>query len=1095
MKQLFSSFCSVLAALLVVVSANAQITTATLNGAVTDENGEPLIGASVVAVHTPSGSKYYAATNEMGRYAIQGMRPGGPYEITFSLIGSQTVQYKDQTLELGEANSINAKMALASEQLDEVLVVASTSKFATEKTGAAMNINSQKINTVPTVNRSISDIARMSPYASGMSFAGGDGRSTNFTIDGANFNNNFGLSDKLPGGGNPISMDALEEVQVVIAPFDVRQTNFIGGGINAITKSGTNTLKVTAYTYYNDQNLRGNRVNGVDLGARADASKKVFGFTIGGPIIKNKLFFFVSYETEKNPGQVITYRARQDGESAGGNVSRTLASDMQAVQQYVLQRYGYETGSYTNFNGDESNKKFLARIDWNIADGHRLSVRYNDTKNVAWNAPNGNSSDTGQRLNETYRVGPQSMSFANTMWSQDNKVRTLSIDLNNRFSDKVSNQFLFTSSKISDVRGSNSSPFPMIDIMYENKLEPYMSLGYELFTWNNGVKNNIYTFKDDVTILLGKHKLTAGLSLERQIANNAYMRNGTMYYRYASLDDFLTGATPESFAITYGWNGNTSPAAQVGFKQYAFYVQDEWTASEKFKLTYGIRFDTINFDEDDIKTNNAIYEYTFRNGQKIDTGLWPKTNLQVSPRVGFVWDIKGDRSMKLRGGTGLFQGRLPLVYFTNMPTNSNMLQNSVQFKTVYENGVPTGKYDSRLDQFAGGNIQTTVNEETIKALGLPTELSDEKHVAGSTMSGVDRNFKMPQVWKTSLAFDYQFPVSFPFTGTAEFMYQKTVYGVVVDNINITDDTENWERFRGADNRLKYPSNKGAIYSGKNAPVLTNTHDGWGMTANVTFNLSPARNLDLMAAYTYTRQQEVSGLPGSDPLSTWQGMITVNGCNFGTAQNSKYVTPHKVIASLNYTIPFKFQGLTDEMQFGLFYSGYSPYGNSYCYSNDMNGDGVDNDLMYIPKNESEIHFTNPAEAELFWDYVNQDSYLKSHKGKYAEAYAARSPFVHRFDFRWAQNFKFNIGETSHTIQLSVDIMNVGNMINSSWGVNQSATEASNSTRILKYDGVDENNVPYFSLNKTASKEYISQSYDYYYDLSQCWKMQFGIRYIF
>ena len=1098
MKQLFSSFCSILAALLVVVSANAQITTSSMNGVVTDENGEALIGASVVAVHTPSGSKYYAATNAEGRYAIQGMRPGGPYEVTISLIGSQTVQYPDITLELGEANTVNAKLALATEELAEVLVVASTSKFATEKTGAAMNINSKKINSVPTVNRSISDIARLSPYASGMSFAGGDGRSTNFTIDGANFNNNFGLSDALPGGGNPISMDALEEVQVVIAPFDVRQTNFIGGGINAITKSGTNDLKVSAYTYYQDQNLRGNRVNGQDQGARADASKKVWGFSIGGPIIKNKLFFFANYEKTLNPGQVIKYRARQDGETPGGNVSRTLASDMQNVQDYVLKKYGYETGSYTNFAGDESNKKFLARIDWNIATGHKLSVRYNDTKNVAWNAPNGNSSDTGYRLNGTYRVGSQSMAFANNMYSMENKVRTWSVDLNDRFSDKVSNQFLFTYSKIDDVRGTNSSAFPHVDIMYQDedgnyKMEPYMSLGYELFTWNNGVHNKIFTFKDDVTILLGNHKITAGLSLERQLANNAYMRNGAMYYRYRSLDEFLNAAMPESFAITYGWNGNKSPNAQVAFKQYAFYVQDEWNINSKLKLTYGVRFDDLVFDDDDIATNNAILAYSFRNGEKIDTGLWPKNRIQISPRIGFVWDIKGDKSMKLRGGTGFFQGRLPLVYFTNMSTNSGMVQNSVQFKTTYNNGVPTGAYDQRLENFIGG-MMTNI-DDAIEKLGLPTEITEDKHVAGATMSGVDRNFKMPQVWKTSVAFDYQLPTSFPFSATAELMYQKTIYGVKVDNINISDDTSSWQRFRGADNRLIYPAGNGAINSGKNAPVLTNTSKGWGYTANITLNMTPAKNLDIMAAYTHTESKEVSGLPGSDPLSTWQGMITVDGPNFGTAQRSQYVVPDKVIASLNYTIPFKFEGLTDEMQFNLFYTGYSPYGNSYCYTNDMNGDGINNDLMYIPKDETEINFVSQADADAFWKYVDQDKYLKNHKGEYAEAYAARAPWVHRFDLQWLQNFRFNIGQTTHTIQLSVNVMNIGNMLNSSWGIAKTGSVCSNSTRILKYEGKDENNVPKFSMWKDSNGNYPTQSYDYNYNYDQCWKLQFGVRYIF
>ena len=676
-------------------------------------------------------------------------------------------------------------------------------------------------------------------------------------------------------------MDAIDEIQVVIAPFDVRQTTFIGGGINAITKSGTNTFKGTAYTYYRNQDMRGNKINGKELDERAKESNTVYGFTFGGPIIKNKLFFFTNFEMEKTPGQVINYRANKGGETAEGNVSRTLASDMQKVQDFMMQKYGYDTGSYTDFPGDQSNMKLLARIDWNISDNHRLNLRYNYTKNTAWNAPNGNSSDTGYRLNGTYRVGNQSMAFANNMYSMDNKVQSISADLNSRFTDNLSNQLLVTFSKIDDVRGSKSAPFPHIDIMAgkdgsgKQIMEPYMSLGYELFTWNNGVHNNILTIKDDITWLKGKHKVLAGVSYEYQFADNAYMRNGTMYYRYNSLDDFLNSRTPESFAITYGWNGEPNPNARVTFNQIGLYVQDEWSISNKFKLTYGVRFDELLFDNSDIATNKAIYDLTFRDGEKIDTGLWPKANLQISPRIGFIWDVKGDKSLKVRGGTGLFAGRLPLVFFTNMPTNAGLVQNSVQFRTSYKNGVPTG-YDKRLDTFNGG-MMTNV-QDAIKALGLQAELNESNHVAGSKISGVDPNFKMPQIWKSSIALDWQLPVSFPLTLTGEFMFNKVVSGVTIDNINI-DNTMSWKHFRGADNRLIYPSNF-ALNKGKNAVVLTNTNKGYGYTANITLNAQPVRNLDIMVAYTMTESKEVSGLPGSDPVSTWQGLITIDGPNFG-----------------------------------------------------------------------------------------------------------------------------------------------------------------------------------------------------------------------
>ena len=1094
MNQLIKKLLPLVALLFFSFSASAQITTSSINGQILSDSGEKLVGATVIAVHVPSGTNYYAVANIDGRYAIQGMRPGGPYEIRVHLLGYQTSLFQDIVLQLGVTFTQDAVLTISTEELEEVVVVASPgSKFSNEKTGAATNISSSQISRMPTINRSISDIARISPYANGMSFAGGDGRSTNFTVDGANFNNNFGLSPNLPGGGNPISMDAIDEIQVVIAPFDVRQTNFIGGGINAITKSGTNTFKGTAYTYYRNQDMRGNKINGKELDERAKESNTVYGFTFGGPIIKNKLFFFTNFEMEKTPGQVINYRANKGGETAEGNVSRTLASDMQKVQDFMMQKYGYDTGSYTDFPGDQSNMKLLARIDWNISDNHRLNLRYNYTKNTAWNAPNGNSSDTGYRLNGTYRVGNQSMAFANNMYSMDNKVQSISADLNSRFTDNLSNQLLVTFSKIDDVRGSKSAPFPHIDIMAgkdgsgKQIMEPYMSLGYELFTWNNGVHNNILTIKDDITWLKGKHKVLAGISYEYQFADNAYMRNGTMYYRYNSLDDFLNSRTPESFAITYGWNGEPNPNARVTFNQIGFYVQDEWSINNKFKLTYGVRFDELLFDNSDIATNKAIYDLTFRDGEKIDTGLWPKANLQISPRIGFIWDVKGDKSLKVRGGTGLFAGRLPLVFFTNMPTNAGLVQNSVQFRTSYKNGVPTG-YDKRLDVFNGG-MMTNV-QDAIKALGLQAELNESNHVAGSKISGVDPNFKMPQIWKSSIALDWQLPVSFPLTLTGEFMFNKVVSGVTIDNINI-ENTMNWKRFRGADNRLIYPSNF-ALNKGKNAVVLTNTNKGYGYTANITLNAQPVRNLDIMVAYTMTESKEVSGLPGSDPVSTWQGLITIDGPNFGTVQRSQYVVPHRLIASVNYFLPFKIFG-GKGLHLNLFYSGSSGSGYSYVYSNDMNGDGINRDLMYIPKNDSEINFKTDADRAAFWKFVEQDKYLSAHKGEYAEAYAARSPWVHRFDLRIAEDFAFNIGNTRHNFQLVFDFMNIGNLLNSKWGVYRT-NAISNNSAILKYEGQNAKKQPVFSMYQKDGN-YLTQSYDYNYHYGQCWKFQIGIRYLF
>ena len=1109
-KQLHSLFLIALFSLLCVAPALAQVTTASMSGEVSS-NGEPVIGATIMAVHTPSGTNYGTITNLDGRFDLQGMRTGGPYEITVSYIGYQTAIFKEVTLQLGETYNLNVDLKESSEELDEVVVTAERTRFMTEKTGAALNISNEKMNSIPTINRSIEDLARISPYANGMSFAGGDGRSTNFTVDGANFNNNFGLNDGLPGGGNPISMDAIEEVQVVIAPFDVRQTNFIGGGINAITKSGTNTFKGSAYTYHYNDNMRGNRVDGESMNVPAENDKHIYGATFGGPIIKDKLFFFANVEYQKVPSTVVNWRASENGVADPDNyISRTTLADMQRVSEFVRDRYGYDTGSYTNFPADETNLKLLGRIDWNINNDHKLAVRYNYTKNTAWNQTNGNSSDTGYRLNGMNRFSQYSMAFANSLYSQDNKVNSVSADLNSRFSDKISNQLLFTYSNIQDIRGTNSSPFPFIDIMagYDDvtgvqTLQPYMSLGYELFTYNNAVNNKIFTVTDNFTSYLGNHKLTAGFSYEHQLANNSYMRNGTGYYRYHSIDDFLNGAAPETFALTYGYNGETNPAAQVRFSQIGLYVQDEWNIVQNFKLTAGIRFDEILFNDDDVMRNNAIYELDF-GGKHIDTGKWPGAKLQVSPRVGFVWDVLKDNTLKVRGGTGLFAGRLPLVYFTNMPTNSGMVQNAVSIVTKYNDDGTIASRDPRLDLLKGGMI-TDVNQ-MIETLGLPTTISPEEGQRPSAVAGIDPDFKMPQVWKSSIAVDYQFPTTFPLSITGEFMYTKNVNAVNMVNYNIKDADDSWERFSGADNRLIYPTHQVTGADGKvttvrdyqyyqdltSACVLTNTHKGHGYTFNVTVNASPIRNLDLMASYTRTESKEITGLPGNNANSTWQGLYTIDGPNFATVQRSQYVIPDRLIASVNYTAEHAKPGF--DTHFNLFYTGYSPYGNSFLYTNDMNGDGIGNDLMYIPKDDSEINFTNEADRTAFWAFVEQDSYLKNHKGEYAEAYAARAPWVHRFDLSIVQDFSIKVGKTTNKLQLSLDFMNIGNLFNSKWGVRKTMAN-SNNGRILKYEGRDANNVPTFSMYRDGNGVAPTETYSYNHDYNECWSFQVGVRYIF
>ena len=1124
MRNAFKSFLLACIAMFAGVVAYAQVTTSALSGRVVDQNGEPVIGAAVLAQHEPSGTVYGAVTNADGRYTIQGMRTGGPYKVDFSCLGYQDASYTGITLQLAETYSLNAQIGESSEFLEGTVIIAdASSKFAAqERTGAVTNINSGQIEAVPTVNRSISDVTRLSPYGgSGMSFAGSDGRLANFTVDGANFNNNFGLSSNLPGGGNPISIDAIEELQVVISPYDVRQTNFIGGGVNAITKSGTNTFKGTAYIYHKNENMQGDAVDGEQItGARDKNRSTTYGFTFGGPIVKNKLFFFVNAEYSKVPSIVNRYRGSEitGGVAGQANIgvgsdkdylSRASTFDLQQVKDHVMSKYGYDTGSYTDFPANESNAKILARLDWNISQKHHLALRYNYTLNNVWNNPNATSMDAGTRMSGA-RVSQYSMSFANSMYSMQNLVSTWSLDLNSRLTDNLSNQFLATFSKLDDVRGTNSSEFPFIDILENDN--NYIALGYELFTWNNAVHNTVANVKDDITYYAGNHKITGGINFEYQLADNQYMRNGTGYYRYSSLADFLSGAAPEIVNLTYGYEKNGAvefaPAARVQFYKAGLYVQDEWNVSDNFKLTYGTRLDGLFFDNSDLITNNAIKELAFypkSYGYKethIDTGRWPSSKLTISPRVGFTWDVFGNRSLKVRGGTGLFSGRLPLVFFTNMPTNGGLVQYQAQI-----NAANAKNNGFSMDEFAGGLVTDAEGHATVDALrnkiislGYPTTVSSKDGSVPSAVNGVDPKFKMPQVWKTSLAFDYNIPASFPFSVTVEGVFNKTINAVSIADWSM-QNVGGFARFNGADNRPLYPSQyRTTAYTNPNtgkvsypkAFVLENTDKGYGWSANVTVNMQPIESLSLMAAYTHTVNKEITGMPGSAAESAFTYVPTSEGPNYIPLHNSQYVTPDRVVASATHHDK-------SGNHYTIIYEGWrGGYNYSYMTTNDMNNDGYAYDAIYIPTDaevtSGEFRFVSQDDQARFMDFVKKDAYLSKHQGQYAEAYSVYSPWVHRVDISYKHDFTVKIGQTRNTLQLSLDLKNVMNLFNSSWGVSKYLNPAIGSeARILKYEGVDAEGYATFSTPESISGN--TQTFVPYHSLGQCWYASIGIKYLF
>ena len=1088
------------------VVAFAQVTTSSLAGSVVDQNGEPVIGAAVLALHEPSGTVYGAVTNADGRYTIQGMRTGGPYKVDFSCLGYQDATYTGVTLQLAETYSLDAKIAESSEFLEATVIIAdAASKFSLEKTGSATNINNKQITAIPTVSRSITDVTRLSPYGgNGLTFAGADPRTANVTVDGANFNNNFGLSGGMVGGGSPISIDAIEELQVVISPYDVRQTNFIGGGINAITKSGTNTFKGTAYVYHKNENMRGDTVDGEQItsGARDKDRTTTYGFTLGGPIVKNKLFFFVNAEKSVIPTVVTRWRGSEDGkEDADNFISRTTNADLKRVSEFVKNKYGYDTGSWTNFPANEDNTKILARLDWNITQKHHLALRYNYTLANSWNTPNATSMDGGSRM-KSARMSKNSMSFVNSMYANKNQVSTFAIDLNSRLSDKLSNQFLATYSRVDNpIRSSNSEEFPFIDILDGDLNEDgkgtdnYMALGYELFTWTNAVTENNVNIKDDLTYYMGSHKIMAGFNYEFQSAENHYMREGTGYYRYNSLTEFLNGGIPEVVTLTYGYDGDTAPAAKVRYSKAGIYAQDEWNATDRFKLTYGLRVDGLFFNNNDLITNKAILDLSYYpknhdyTEQHIDTGKWPSSKIIFSPRVGFNWDVLGNKSLKVRGGTGLFQGRLPLVFFTNMPTNGGMVQYRAEI-----NEANAKKKGFSMDEFAGGLVTDQDGKATVAALlnklhglGYPSTISPEDGTVPSSISAVDPKFKLPQVWKTSLAVDYSFPTSFPLSIEVEGIFNKTINAVSVSDWSMPN-VGGFARFNGIDNRPIYPN---GYRTNTKAFVLENTGKGYGWSSSVTLNARPVEGLSIMAAYTHTVSKEVTSMPGSDAESAFTYVPTAEGPNYIPLHNSTNVTPDRVIVSATHDDK-------SGNHFSLIYESWKGGANySYMLSNDMNNDGYNYDALYIPTDaqvaNKEFRFVSQDDADRFMDYVHKDSYLSKHQGMYAEPYSVYSPWVHRVDFSYKHDFTVKIGKTTNTLQLSLDVKNILNLFNSRWGVAKYMNPEITDSRILKYEGVDEQGYATFSTPSYISGN--TQTWTYSHAIGQCWYASIGIKYLF
>lgn len=1059
-----------------------QVTTANMSGVVRDATGNPIPGATIIAIHTSSGSQYGATTNEDGRYLIPGMRIGGPYEVTVQAVGNADRKENIGSLTLGETKSYNVDLSETSTELNEVVISGKKDPLMNaDRTGASTNIGNEQIRALPTLNRNLSDYTRLTPQSGGgssSSFGGRNDRFNNFTVDGSAFNNAFGLSNSVGGqaNANPIGLDAIEEVQINLAPYDVRQAQFTGAGINAVTKAGTNEFKGSIYYFFRNQDMVGTRLAGVDL-VQNDFNQRQYGFRVGGPIIKNKLFFFVNAESNRRTEPGTTFIARRPGLS-GENVANVDASDLDGLKNFLVSRYNFNPGAYEGYSALTYANNITARIDYNINNNHKLNVRYNFLQSYRDISPS-NSGVQGSRS-----PSRTSLPFSGSWYRINNNMNSVVAELNSRFGSKITNSFTIGYTAMRDFRESTSGNFPTVDIENGNN-QNVTTFGYEPFSPNNKLNTNIFQISNNLTYFKGKHTITAGFAFEFYQTENGFMPSFFGRYRFNTLQDFYDSANSgisnaTQYELRYSVQpGNPVPLVKLKAAILGFYAQDEYQVNDYLKLTGGLRVDLPTYDNSVLPRNEVVENMTFRDGEKIDVSKFAKTTPLFSPRIGFNWDALRNQTLQVRGGTGIFTGRVPFVWISNQASN-----NGVIFATELANN-PTNR-----------PFTNSVTPSWIPANPTaPTSFN---------IAATDPNFKIPQVWRTNIAVDYKMENRWTFT--FETIYTKDLNAVYYQNANLPNASGN---ATGADNRPRYSINRinnQIVSAGDGAIMLRNNQEGYQLSITTQVQKTFANGFFSMLAYNYGNARDLNSLAGASIAGSAYRDNPISGDpNSPVLSYSTFMLQHRIIGSIGYE---KEYGKRFKTSIAAFWEGRQGDRYSYNYGGDMNGDGFTNDLMFIPANKSDVILvpaggataTAPADnrtPDMLWNqldaYIAQDPYLSANRGKYAARNGLVAPWYNRMDIRIMQDFYIMAGGKKNTLQLSLDIFNVLNVLNSNWGVERIPVR----TQLLSFQGYDPEGRPRFSFpyQDVVRQQPMSSTFQNSTGLGSRWQMQFGIRYIF
>jgi hypothetical protein len=1109
-KNLICSVLGILLTAIFSISVTAQVTTSEMVGRVTDAQGTPLEGVVIEAVHQPSGTDYTVVTNSSGRFTIPGLRVGGPYTVKVTQAGFKEQIVENIQLSLGTAATVNFTLSTAiSETVD--IEAGDNEIFSESRTGAATSISTPLVESLPTISRRLGDFTRLTPQAGGGgTFAGQDNRLNNITIDGSYFNNSFGLAGQ-PGertGVSPISLDAVEAIQVNVSPYDVRQGNFVGAGVNTVTRSGTNTYSGSVYYLFRKPSLVGKEA-GANAFNPGEFDYKNYGFRIGGPLPffnfgeggptfisgKNKLFFFFSYENEELTEPGTTFTARTASQTASGNVTRVLGSDLDALSSYLARNFNYVTGPYQDYSHQTPAKKYLFRTDYNINSTNRLSLRYiqlDSSTDVLLS----NSSSLGFG---TRRTNLNGLNFQNSNYKILENIRSFVGEWNAAFGSQASNNLIIGYTKQDESRDSLGTFFPMVDILEAGSV--YTTFGFEPFTPNNELRYNSFQIQDNLTFYRGSHTISTGVSLERYESENVFFPGSQSAYVYNSLADFYADAN--SFLANP--NRTTSPVTLRRFQVrwsnipglekpiqplevlYAgFYGQDTWKVRENLSLTYGLRTDVPFFAETGF-ANSQVSGLTFRdeNGAAVQyqTDKLPDSNLLWSPRVGFNWNpFTSSNRIQVRGGTGIFTARPAYVWISNQVGNNGVLTGFEQLDNTL-----VRPFNPNPDRY-----KPTV------VTGAPASSYE--------LALTEPSFRFPQIWRSSVATDVKLPLGL--VGGAEFLYSRDVNGVYYINANQTNPNT---AFTGVDNRPRWTTSNRINSFVTSAVVLKNQNIG--RTWNLAFSLEKpySNGLWFKAAYSYGESKNTVD-PGSIAFGSWNNnQHSGNPNNPGLGFSSASVG-HRVFGTASYRKEyFKFGATT----VSAFWETRSGFNGSYVFSGDLNGDGgTSNDLIYIPRDISEMNFSNitsssgtvlftPAQQAAAFDaFINQDPYLSKNRGKYAVRGGAVLPFFTNVDFSVAQDIIGRIGGTQHKFQVRADILNFGNLLNKNWGVGQAfnslsplITTSSSSTSTCRVPTGASTTAATYCLRTISGALLPANSYIPTAGTGDVYRIQIGFRYIF